>query len=127
MDVLSFRDYCLSLPMTEESTPFDETTLVYKVGGRMFTYASMEEFRRLAVKCDPDEALVLRDRFEGVEAAWHSNKRHWNDLYVDRDLTDAFLREQIRRSYMLVLRRSVVPRSLRDEILAEVEHVGLPE
>ena len=111
----------------EESTPFDETTLVYKVGGRMFTYASMEGFRRLAVKCDPDEALVLRDRFEGVEAAWHSNKRHWNDLYVDRDLTDAFLREQIRNSYLLVLRLNVTPRALRDEMLEHVRRLGLPE
>ena len=111
----------------EESTPFDETTLVYKVGGRMFTDASMEEFRRLAVKCDPDEALVLRDRFEGVEAAWHSNKRHWNDLYVDRDLTDAFLREQIRNSYLLVLRLNVTPRALRDEMLEHVRRHGLPE
>lgn len=127
MDILEYRDYCLSLPLVEECTPFDETTLVYKVGGRMFTYASMEEFRRLAVKCDPDEAVVLRDRYEGVEAAWHSSKRHWNDLYVDRDLTDAFLREQIRNSYLLVLRHNVTPRALRDEILAHVAQYGLPE
>ena len=53
MDILEYRDYCLSLPFVEESTPFDETTLVFKVGGRMFTYAGMEDFRRLAVKCDP--------------------------------------------------------------------------
>lgn len=50
MDILEYRDYCLSLPFVEESTPFDETTLVFKVGGRMFTYAGMEDFRRLAVK-----------------------------------------------------------------------------
>ena len=69
MDILEYRDYCLSLPFVEESTPFDETTLVFKVGGRMFTYAGMEDFRRLAVKCDPDEAVGLRERYEGVEAA----------------------------------------------------------
>ena len=44
MDVLTFRDYCLSLPMAEETTPFDETTLVYKVGGKMFACADMAEF-----------------------------------------------------------------------------------
>lgn len=65
MDILEYRDYCLSLPFVEESTPFDETTLVFKVGGRMFTYAGMEDFRRLAVKCDPDEAVGLRERYEG--------------------------------------------------------------
>ena len=45
MDVLSFRDYCLSLPLTEESTPFDETTLVYKVAGKMFLLADMTDGR----------------------------------------------------------------------------------
>ena len=50
MDVLAFRDYCLSLPLTEECTPFDETTLVYKVGGKMYAYADMENFGRVAVK-----------------------------------------------------------------------------
>ena len=109
MDILEYRDYCLSLPFVEESTPFDETTLVFKVGGRMFTYAGMEDFRRLAVKCDPDEAVGLRERYEGV------------------DLSDAFVREQIRRSYMLVLRHNVTPRTLRDEMLAHVARHGLPE
>ena len=66
MDILEYRDYCLSLPFVEESTPFDETTLVFKVGGRMFTYAGMEDFRRLAVKCDPDEAVGLRERYESA-------------------------------------------------------------
>lgn len=54
MDVLSFRDYCLSLPLTEESTPFDETTLVYKIGGKMYACADMNDFGQVAVKCDPD-------------------------------------------------------------------------
>ena len=57
MDILEFRDYCLSLPFTEESTPFDETTLVYKVGGKMYACADMVGFGHFAVKCDPDEAL----------------------------------------------------------------------
>ena len=51
MDVLSFRDYCLSLPLTEESTPFDETTLVYKIGGKMYACADMNDFGQVAVKC----------------------------------------------------------------------------
>ena len=127
MDIIEYRDYCLSLPSVEESLPFDDTTLVYKVGGRMFTYAGMDDFRRFAVKCDPDVAVELRDRYEGVRPAWHSDKRHWNDLCVDGDLPDSFLREQIRNSYLLVLRRNVVPRSLRDELLEQGDRYGLPE
>ena len=48
MDILTFRDYCLSLPLTEETTPFDETTLVYKIGGRMYASADMAGFRWVA-------------------------------------------------------------------------------
>lgn len=127
MDVLDFRDYCLSLPLTEETTPFDETTLVYKVGGRMYAYADMENFERVAVKCDPDEAIALREEYSDISPAWHSSKKHWNDIRVTGDLPDAFIREQIRNSYMLVLRRNVTPKSLREEILAYVEEHGLPE
>ena len=69
MDVLSFRDYCLSLPLTEESTPFDETTLVYKVAGKMFLLADMTDGRAVNVKCDPDHAIALRERYAEVTPA----------------------------------------------------------
>lgn len=121
MDILAFRDYCLSLPQTEESTPFDDTTLVYKVGGKMYACADMADFDRIAVKCDPDEALMLRERYPEVSAAPHFNKAHWNGIRTGGDLPDAFLREQIRNSYMLVLRRNVTPKSLREAILRQVE------
>ena len=127
MDILEFRDYCLSLPLTEESTPFDETTLVYKIGGKMYACADMADFGHFAVKCDPDEALLLRERYPEVDIAWHFNKRHWNGIRTDGDLPDAFLREQIRNSYLLVLRTNVTPKALREEILAYVEQHGLPE
>ena len=128
MDVLTFRDYCLSLPFTEESTPFDETTLVYKVGGRMYAFADMVDFHRVALKCDPDEALQLRERYpREITPAYHTNKRLWNDVRTTGDLPDAFIREQIRNSYLLVLRQNVTPRALRDELRAYVEAHGIPE
>ena len=127
MDILTFRDYCLSLPMTEECTPFDETTLVYKVGGRMYAYADMVDFERIALKCDPDQAVALRERYADIQPAWHSNKKHWNDVRTAGDLRDSFIREQIRNSYLLVLRCNVTPKSLREEILAYVEEHGLPQ
>lgn len=127
MDVLTFRDYCLSLPLTEETTPFDETTLVYKVGGKMYACADMVDFDWVAVKCDPDEAQSLRERYDEVGTAPHFNKRHWNGIRTTGDLPDTFIREQIRNSYMLVLRQNVSPKALREEILAYVERHGLPE
>lgn len=122
-----FRDYCLSLPLTEETTPFDETTLVYKIGGKMYACADMARFGHIAVKCDPDEALALRERHAEIDGARHFDKRHWNGIRTDGDLPDRFIREQIRNSYLLVLRQNVTPRALRDEILAYVEQHGLPE
>lgn len=127
MDILEFRDYCLSLPLTEECTPFDETTLVYKIGGKMYACADMAEFGHIAVKCDPDEALRLREQYPEVSIAHHFNKRHWNGIRTDGDLPDAFLREQIRNSYLLVLRTNVTPKKLRDEISDYVKLHGLPE
>ena len=124
MDVTEFRDYCLSLPLVEESTPFDETTLVYKIGGRMFAYAGMYDFRRFAVKCDPDEAEELRAMYPEVLPAYHSSKRPWNDIYTDGGLTEEFLRRQIRNSYMLVIRENVTPKSLKTEILEHLERCG---
>lgn len=127
MDVLAFREYCLSLPVSEECTPFDETTLVFKVGGKMYTYADMVDFEWIALKCDPDEAIALRERYpDEITPAFHSNKRHWNGVCTVGDLPDGFIREQIRNSYRLVL-AGVTPRTLRDEILAYVEEHGLPE
>ena len=128
LDVLAFRDYCLSLPFTEECTPFDETTLVYKVGGRMYAFADMVGFERIALKCDPEEALLLRERYpDEVTPAWHTNKRLWNDVRTTGDLPDAFIRAQIRNSYLLVVRRNVTPRARREEILARIGELGLPE
>lgn len=127
MDVLSFRDYCLSLPLTEETTPFDETTLVYKIGGRMYACADMVDFERIAVKCDPDEAIQLREQYDEVTAAPHFNKQHWNGIRTTGDLPDRFIRRQIRNSYLLVVRQNVTPRARREEILAYVEEHGLPE
>ncbi len=116
-----------SLPSWRRARLFDETTLVYKgVRWSVFTYAGMEDFRRLPSSAIPRSRRAARALRRG-RGAWHSSKRHWNDLYVDRDLTDAFLREQIRNSYLLVLRQNVTPRTLRDEILEYVAQHGLPE
>ncbi len=99
MDIYTIREYCLSLPHTEETTPFDETTLVYKVGGRMFAVTSMDSPDNVVVKCDPDKAVELRDAHEEITTAWHFNKRHWNSIRLDGDLSSDFITIQIFESY----------------------------
>lgn len=118
MDILEYRDYCLSLAATEECTPFDEDTLVFKVMGKMFTYASMGDFRWFNVKCDPARAIELRERYPEVLPGYHASKMHWNTVRTDGNLSDAFLRQQIGDSYDLVV--SKLPRALKAQ-LAETQ------
>lgn len=103
MDILEVRDYCLSLPMSEETTPFDETTLVYKIGGKIFLLMDVADGTWINVKCDPDLALELRERYEEVSPGWHMNKRHWNSIQINGDLPCKLIKEWIFHSYTLVL------------------------
>ena len=117
MSIEDIRNFCLSLPYVEETMPFDDTTIVYKVGGKWFAVTDLEENNKVVVKCDPDLAIELRDRHEEVTAAWHFNKRHWNAISLCGDLAESFIFEQIYNSYMLVIKKNVTPRALRIEIL----------
>lgn len=125
MDILDFREYVLSLPSVEECTPFDETTLVYKIGGRMFACADMEKFDCVVVKHDPDEGEVLRDRYGEITPAWHFNKRYWSSLAVGGDLPETLIRDLIRQSYLYTIRNTVTPKRLREELLAAVAAAGV--
>ncbi len=118
-------EYCLSLPDAEQSTPFNDDILVYKVGGKVFSLASISNFDRFAVKCDPDLAQVLRDRYQGITPAFHLNKKHWNDIYVNRGYSSKLLRAQIAGSYKLVIERNVTPKSLKEELIDRFRASGL--
>ena len=117
MDVVDFCDFCNSLPNVDESLPFGDSTLVYKVGGRMFAAIGLDHPDHFVVKCDPERAIELRDRYEQVQPAWHFNKRHWNDIYFER-LPRKIVEREIRHSYLTVIRENVTPKALREELLA---------
>lgn len=121
MSIEEIRNYCLTLPYVVETMPFDDTTLVYKVGGKWFAVADIIDHNKVVVKCDPDLAIELRDRHEEVTTAWHFNKRHWNSISLIGDLTDSFIYKQIYNSYILVINKNVTPRALRQEILEAVK------
>ncbi len=89
----------------------------------MYACADMTAFDRIALKCDPDEALVLRERHAEITPAFHFSKTHWNDVRTTGDLPDAFVRRQIRSSYLLAL-AGVTPRSVRDELRAHIRKSG---
>ena len=116
MDLGLFREYCLSKPGATEDTPFGEDVLVFKVGGKVFALAPLDEVPAAAnLKCDPDLALELRDRYEQVRPGYHLNKKHWNTVEIDSGIPDAELHKMIDHSYELVLR--TLPKVKREKLL----------
>jgi predicted DNA-binding protein (MmcQ/YjbR family) len=113
MNVEEFRMYCLSKAHVTEEFPFDETTLVFKVAGKMFALTGLDdpEFK-VNLKCDPDRSALLREEFESIRPGWHMNKHHWNTVHVDGSFPDKLFLELVDHSYDLVVQG--LPKKLRD-------------
>jgi predicted DNA-binding protein (MmcQ/YjbR family) len=112
MDLAQFRDYCLSKPCATESMPFGPDVLVFKVSGKMFALAALDEApTTVNLKCDPDLALDLRDRYEQVRPGYHMNKKHWNTIEIEGDIPNAELQKMIDHSYDLVAKKLRKPRA----------------
>jgi predicted DNA-binding protein (MmcQ/YjbR family) len=105
MNIESVREYCLSKQGADESFPFGETALVFKVAGKMFALVSLDSEPSINLKCDPEKAIDLREQYSFVVAGYHMNKQHWNTVYLDYSLPDKLLKEWIDHSYDLVTRK----------------------
>ena len=115
MNIETLQQYCLSKKAVTESFPFGPDTLVYKVGGKLFLLVSLDEIPlQFNVKCDPDEAVQLRDTYPSVIPGYHMNKKHWNTIIVDGSVSDKQLQQWIDASYNLVLES--LPKKLKQEI-----------
>lgn len=97
-------DYCMGLPLVEETQPFGPDHIVYKVKGKMFLLVGIEEKPvRFNVKCNPERAIQLREEFpHAVLPGYHMNKKHWNTVVMGEGLSKAQCEEMIRHSYDLV-------------------------
>lgn len=107
MQIDELRDYCMSKKGVTEEFPFDEVTLVFKVMGKMFCLAGLERWERgepaINLKCDPEKAIELREQYDGsVIGGYHSNKKHWNTIFTDKDMHTHELKKWIDHSYDLV-------------------------
>lgn len=102
MDIETLRAYCLSKPHVSEDLPFDEDTLVFKVGGKIFVLTGLSGPFSINLKCDPEYALELRELYPAIRPGYHMNKRHWNTLDMDGSLAPELVRQLIDHSYALV-------------------------
>lgn len=113
MNIEEARAYALSLSCTTEDL-FAENWVSYRVMGKWFMLLQLDAPKpRVAIKLPPEDGQMLREHYKGVTAAYHMNKIHWNDLYL-QELSDEFVKEQIENSYNLVVKR--LPKSLKEQI-----------
>ncbi|MFT6095246.1 MAG: putative DNA-binding protein (MmcQ/YjbR family) [Nonlabens sp.] len=108
MQIDEIREYCLAKQGVTEEFPFDKVTLVFKVMNKIFCLAALEKWERgektINLKCDPRKAVGLREKYDGtVIGGFHSNKKHWNTVYTDRNLPRKELLHLINHSYDLVV------------------------
>ena len=115
MDANEILDYCLAKKGVEETFPFDQETLVMKVGGKMFLLMSLERQPiTIAVKTDPEWSEELREKYPQITGAYHMNKTHWNSVLCEglkRDL----IKKMIDHSYDLIL--NSLTKKKREEVM----------
>lgn len=111
MHIEAYRDYCLQKQGVSESFPFDDKTLVFKVAGKIFTLASIEPFERINVKCAPTRATSLRATYSSIIPGYYMNKKHWNTILLNGELSNRQIYEYIDDSYDLVV--ASLPKKIR--------------
>ena len=118
MNVEEIREYCLQKPGVSEAFPFDNETLVFKVGDKIFLLMSLERQPLMFnVKTDPEWSEELREKFEQIFGAFHMNKKHWNSVIPD-GLSQKLVLQLIDHSYDLVFQS--LTKKKKEEILKEI-------
>jgi predicted DNA-binding protein (MmcQ/YjbR family) len=115
MNIEEIREYCLAKKQVDESFPFDNDTLVFKVAGKIFLLAGIASSPlQFNVKCDPAKAIELRENYACVLPGYHMNKAHWNTIICNGLASKKMIFGWIDDSYGLVV--NSLPKKIRDEI-----------
>jgi predicted DNA-binding protein (MmcQ/YjbR family) len=114
MNIEEFREYCIQKKGVTEAFPFDKNTLVFKVMGKMFALADVEAFDFINLKSNPEKAVELREKYQGIKPGYHMSKIHWNSVYVNTDVRDKLVFELIDDSYKLIV--SSLTKKLKEEL-----------
>jgi predicted DNA-binding protein (MmcQ/YjbR family) len=115
MNIESFRDFCLSLKGVTEGFPFGVSNLVFSVMGKMFALTNADNFESVNLKCDPEKAVELREKYNAVMPGYHMNKKHWNTVIIDGSIGDKEFLSWVKDSYDLVI--AGLPKKIQKELL----------
>jgi predicted DNA-binding protein (MmcQ/YjbR family) len=99
----SIREYCLKKKGVAEELPFDEDSPVYKVMGKIFAITNLIPPYSINLKCEPEKAVELRERYDAVTPGYHMNKTHWNTIDLESNIQPKLIKEWIDHSYDLVV------------------------
>lgn len=105
MNIETVREYCLSLPESTEDMAFGDEYLLLRVCGKIFACIGLERPDYFTLKCSPEYAVELRERYSDIEPAWHWNKKYWNQLRLSGALSDELVKSLIRHSYAEVVKK----------------------
>lgn len=118
MHIEQLRNYCITKKGVTEHFPFDDVTLVFKVMNKIFALSGLDNWEKgepkINLKCDPERSLELRNEYESINPGWHSNKKHWNTVILNNDVSDEFVFKLIDHSYDLIVKG--LPKKLREEL-----------
>lgn len=114
MNAEDLRNYCLNKTAVTEGFPFGEPTLVFKVMDKMFALCDIDQFQFINLKCDPELAPELREQYSAVEPGYHMNKKHWNSVYFNQDVSDQQILQWVDDSYDLIV--SSLPKKMQAEL-----------
>lgn len=113
MNVEEIRAFCMAKTGTTESFPFDNETLVFKVGNKIYALVSLKKLS-INLKCDPERAIDLREKHDGITPGYHMNKQHWNTI-VPELIPQTLLIDLINHSYDLIF--DSLPKKIKAEIV----------
>ncbi len=114
MNIEDLRNYCLSLKGAAEKMPFDNKTLVFTVKDKMFCLTDIETYEFVNLKCNPEKAIELREKYSEVTPGYHMNKKHWNSIKPEESIPNELMKQWILDSYNLVVKG--LPKKVRDSL-----------
>ena len=121
MNIETLYEFCAILKGVTEEFPFDQETLAFKVGGKIFCLTGLDSWESgnpaINLKCDPEKAILLRQEYESVKPGYHMSKVHWNTVSINQDASDKMVLEWLKESYDLVFK------SLTKKLQQEIEEL----
>jgi len=115
MDIEFIREYCLKKNGVKEEMPFGPDTLVFKIAGKIFLIGGLDKIPfSISLKCDPELAIELRERYSEVTPGWHLNKKMWNTVELSGSIPQKEILAMIDHSYSEVVKK--LPKKLRGEL-----------